>query len=290
MASRAGRYTKMNLTALANKYGTDKGTIKGQGHGYSLVYDLLLSRIREDQINLCEIGLCIGGPELKTGSIERSAERLPSVEMWHEYFPNAKIIGVDISDFSEFENDWFKFIRADAGDEKLLQNIVDLGIEFDVVIDDGSHAHFHQQRTFLSLFPTVRNGGLFIIEDLQWQPETYAGELPHVPPTDALFSRLIADGEFSATGSLPLGEWRALENQIKNVFLIDEDWLYQHRRQFNQRHGLQPDELTFHDGTAASFLSPRFWLRLAARVRSELSRKETLHRRPRIKLAIIEKA
>jgi len=33
----------MDLTALANKSQTDKGTVTGVGHGYSLVYDLLFA-------------------------------------------------------------------------------------------------------------------------------------------------------------------------------------------------------------------------------------------------------
>ncbi len=280
----------MNLTALANKYGTDKGTVSGLGHGYSLLYDLLFSRFRLEAINLCEIGLCIGGPEVKSGSVERSAENLPSISMWHEYFPNAKLYGVDISDFSAFENEWFKFIRSDAGDDKILQKVVDLGFEFDIIIDDGSHAHFHQQRTFLSLFQTVRKGGLFIIEDLQWQPETYAGQLPNVPSTDALLNQLVANGKFSETGALPLSEWRALEGDIKNVFLVDEDWLYHHRRQYNQRNGLVPDQATLHDGAGAGLLSPRFLRRLAGRLRSELGGPDGTHHRPRTKIAIIEKA
>jgi len=279
----------MNLTALANKYGTDKGTVSGLGHGYSLLYDLLFSRFRLDSINLCEIGLCIGGPEVKSGSIERSTENLPSISMWRDYFPNAKLYGVDISDFSGFENDWFKFIQADAGDANLLQRVADLDVAFDIVIDDGSHAHFHQQRTFLSLFPTVKRGGLFIIEDLQWQPETYAGQLPKVPPTDALLNQLVANGKFSDTGALPLSDWRALEGDIKSVFLVDEDWLYHHRRQYNQRHGLIPDQATLHDGAGAGLLSPRLMRRLAGRLRSELGGPDGPYRRPRAKVAIIEK-
>jgi hypothetical protein len=150
----------MDLTALANRSLTDKGTVSGTGHGYSLVYDLLFAERRLEQLNFCEIGLCIGGPEVTTGSIDRTVKDLPSIKMWQEYFPNAKLYGVDISDFAAFENERFKFIRADAGDEKQLQKVVDLGVSFDVIIDDASHASFHQQRTFLSLFPTLRSGGL----------------------------------------------------------------------------------------------------------------------------------
>lgn len=280
----------MDLTALANKSNTDKGTVTGQGHGYSLVYDLLFAGRRLEPLNFCEIGLCIGGPEVTSGSIDRTVNDLPSIKMWREYFPNAKLYGVDISDFSAFENDGFKFVRADAGDEKQLQKVADLGVPFDVIIDDGSHAPFHQQRAFLSLFPTLRPGGLFIIEDIQWQPSTYSQTLPQVPRTDTLLNQFVATGRFSETGALPLAEWKVLEKDIKSVFLIDEDWLTVHRRQYNGRHGLTPDQPSFADpGGGFGPFSPRFWKKIAGRLRADLQGPDGADRRPRVKLAIIQK-
>jgi len=280
----------MDLTALANSAGTDKGTVAGLGHGYSLIYDLLFAGRRLEPLNICEIGLCIGGPEVTTGSIDRSVTDAPSMRMWHEYFPNAKLYGVDISDFSELQTERFKFVRADCGDAAQLQKVVDLGVPFDVVIDDGSHAPFHQQRAFLSLFPTVRPGGLFIIEDIQWRPSTYSQTLPPVPRTDALLNQFVAGGRFTETGALPLAEWRALEKDIKNVFLIDEDWLATHRRQFNGRHGLTPEQPTFADQSGPRrLLSGRFWRKLAGRLRADLQGPDGADRRPRVKLAIIQK-
>ena len=280
----------MDLTALANSAGTDKGTVAGLGHGYSLIYDLLFAGRRLEPLNICEIGLCIGGPEVTTGSIDRSVTDAPSMRMWHEYFPNARLYGVDISDFSELQTERFKFVRADCGDAAQLQKVVDLGVPFDVVIDDGSHAPFHQQRAFLSLFPTVRPGGLFIIEDIQWRPSTYSQTLPPVPRTDALLNQFVAGGRFTETGALPLAEWRALEKDIKNVFLIDEDWLATHRRQFNGRHGLTPEQPTFADHSGPRrLLSGRFWRKLAGRLRADLQGPDGADRRPRVKLAIIQK-
>jgi len=45
--------------------------------------------------------------------------------------------------------------------------------DLDIIIDDASHASHHQQNAFLTLFPKLRSGGLYIIEDLRWQPKTY---------------------------------------------------------------------------------------------------------------------
>jgi len=281
----------MDLTAIANASLTDKGTVTGLGHGYTLFYELLLSSRRLEPLNFCEIGLCRGGPEVEDGAIDRTVEALPSVAMWHAYLPNAKLFGVDISDFSSFESDWFRFVRADCGDAAQLQKVVDLEVDFDVILDDGSHAAFHQQQTFLRLFPTLKSGGLFIIEDMHWQPDTYEFRLPEVPLTDELFRRFIRDGHFSDSGALGLDRWRALEPDIKNVFLIDEDWLYGHRRQYNARHGLGPDQPTLADLAEGRHLTDsRFWRRLAGRVLSEVKGSSAGSRRPRIKLAIVQKA
>lgn len=281
----------MDLTAIANESGTDKGTVAGLGHGYTPFYELLLSSRRLEPLNFCEIGLCRGGPEVVDGSIERVVPSLPSVSMWHAYLPNAKLYGIDISDFSSFETEWFKFFRADCGDADQLKTVADFGVEFDVILDDGSHAPFHQQQTFLSLFPTLRSGGLFIIEDIQWQPSTYALKLPSVPRTDELFRRFVQQGRFSDTGALPVERWAALAGDIKSVFLIDEDWLYEHRRQYNARHDLTPDYPTLADASLGSHLfSARFWKRLVGRVRSELQGPLGDAKRPRAKLAVIQKA
>jgi hypothetical protein len=281
----------MNLTAIANASLTDKGTVTGLGHGYTLLYELLLSNRRLEALNFCEIGLCRGGPEVEDGAIERTVEALPSVAMWHSYLPNAQLFGVDISDFSSFETDWFKFIQADCGDEMQLQKVVDLNVEFDVILDDGSHAAFHQQQTFLSLFPTLKPGGLFIIEDMHWQPATYERQLPPVVGTDQLLRRFILDGHFSESGAIPLDRWKTVEPSIENVFLIDEDWLYEHRTQYNARHRLTPEQPTLADSMGrGQRWDPRFWRRLVGRILSEIQGATGTNKRPRTKLAIIQKA
>ena len=58
----------MDLTAIANKSLTDKGTVTALGHGYTLLYELLLSNRRLEPLNFCEIGLCRGGPEVEISS------------------------------------------------------------------------------------------------------------------------------------------------------------------------------------------------------------------------------
>jgi len=52
--------------------------------------------------------------------------------------------------------------------------------ELDIIIDDASHASHHQQKGFLELFPKLKSGGLYIIEDLRWQPKGMEKEVEAV--------------------------------------------------------------------------------------------------------------
>jgi hypothetical protein len=47
-----------------------------------------------------------------------------------------------------------------------LQDLINkTGGDFDLIIDDGCHNTIAQQTTFGFLFPYVKNGGYYIIED-----------------------------------------------------------------------------------------------------------------------------
>jgi hypothetical protein len=95
--------------------------------------------------------------------------------MWHDYFTNAIIYGIDNFDDliyktinfkkEQIENDRLKIFIGDQSDEIFLKKNFD-GIYFDIIIDDGSHRSWHQQQSFKYLFPKVNSGGYYIIEDL----------------------------------------------------------------------------------------------------------------------------
>jgi SAM-dependent methyltransferase len=158
-----------NLTDLADRYGSDKGSAK---HRYTELYQMLFLPYRERPIRFLEMGLQIGGPE-HGASADRATTDLPSVRMWLEYFPKAQIHGLDVSDFSWFSDPRFTFHRCDMDARDNLAAAAATMPDFDIIIDDASHASHHQQNAFLELFPRLKSGGLYVIEDLRWQPEAY---------------------------------------------------------------------------------------------------------------------
>lgn len=159
------------LTGFADLYGSDKGTRHHAPHGYSLFYDMLFAGRRKDKMNVLELGLQIATEKMREKTELREGTQAPSIAMWSNYFPNSKIYGADISDFSNMTGKNFQFIHADLSCQKDIEKILDLQITFDIIIDDASHATYDQKLCFANLFPVLRENGLYIVEDLQWQPE-----------------------------------------------------------------------------------------------------------------------
>lgn len=139
------------LTLLANKYKSDKGTEHGAKHSFSEFYDDHLNHLRENKLNLLEIGVDNGF----------------SLKMWEEYFKNSNILGLDVDDKSYLNTDRIFCKKLDQSNQQDLDNFVlNCSTKFDIIIDDGSHHMLDQQITFGSLFPLLNSGGIFIIEDL----------------------------------------------------------------------------------------------------------------------------
>jgi len=184
---------KLNLTQLANKYISDKGTTFRGKHGYTLLYDDLLRPFRDKNPTFLEIGLKIGGPEHgNPGGTKRGDS--PSVQMWQEYFGEVDLVGFDISDFSHQVNEKFDFIMGDSGSDKDMQRLSDFRSSYDIILEDGSHNSYHQQNAIKHLWEKLSQGGLFIVEDLHWQPGNINFGVPNQPKTFDLFNEYFNNG------------------------------------------------------------------------------------------------
>ena len=203
----------MNITELANAFQSDKGTLWGPPHRYSLVYDLIFYPLRDRAINFLEIGLARGGPEVG-GPADRKVLS-PSIQMWLQYFPRAKIFGFDISDFSFMENDRFAFFRGDSGKGQDFERMIAATPLFDVVIDDASHASYHQQMAFRHLWPRLAGGGLYVIEDLHWQSPFFEDTLPKVPKTADFMNIWLASDQEIDCEILPHDFMRTVKGQVQ---------------------------------------------------------------------------
>jgi hypothetical protein len=136
------------LTRLADLHQTDKGS---RDHQFTRAYELYFHPIRHDVRKVFEIGVLRGA----------------SMKMWRDYFPNATIYGADIEPKTEYDSDRIKTLVADQSRREELQRLIDLhGTGYDVVLDDGGHTMEQQQVSFGYLFPHVKPGGYYVIEDV----------------------------------------------------------------------------------------------------------------------------
>jgi len=123
---------------------------KGTDHSYIEPYEQVLASYTNKPINFLEIGIGFGS----------------CLEMWTRYFhKDSKIYGFDIEDFQIFK----EYGIIQYGDSKSSEDRDRLfnNMEFDVIIEDGEHTIDAQLKTFHNYYPLVKQGGLYIIEDVQ---------------------------------------------------------------------------------------------------------------------------
>jgi hypothetical protein len=178
------------LAKLASKYGSDKGFDVLNAHGYTRVYESLLRDCTELPVKILEIGLLHPSLHAESGKTDAGFCAAPSLQMWAEYLPNASIFGLDIENFSGVSHPRITVLQADQGHYDELRKVVGphVGEGFDLIIDDGSHASHHQQISLGALWPFLKSGGIYVIEDLHYQPAEL--EVAGITKTAALLDML----------------------------------------------------------------------------------------------------
>jgi hypothetical protein len=148
------------LDEIAIECQTDRATqftrTYGKPHGYAPHYARCFAPIRFDQLKVLEIG--VGGGE--------------GIRMWLEYFANARIYGVDnVRDTCEWntpgKHDRYTSVYGDQASTIFWQCFkADYRSDFDVIIDDGGHCNDQIITTFDAMWPALKPGGFYAVEDL----------------------------------------------------------------------------------------------------------------------------
>ncbi len=136
------------LDNLAITHKSDKSS---RFHNYAVKYDKILSPYREAFTSILEIGVAQG----------------QSIRMWTDYFTKAIIHGADISPASSNCVDYSDRIKFHLLDQRVRAQLKNLEqySPFDLIIDDGNHFWMEQILTFETLFPYLKSGGIYIVED-----------------------------------------------------------------------------------------------------------------------------
>lgn len=133
---------------IFNKYDTDKNSYF---HNYSRQYETLFSKYRNKCINYLEIGVLHG----------------ESLKAMRDVFLMARnIVGIDINPGCKcYETSDTHIEIGNSSNPVFLKSVVEKYGPFDIILDDGSHVNRDVFQTFEILFPSMSNGGLYIVED-----------------------------------------------------------------------------------------------------------------------------
>jgi 8-demethyl-8-(2-methoxy-alpha-L-rhamnosyl)tetracenomycin-C 3'-O-methyltransferase len=155
------------LGEIFAKYGCDKGSKPAEpwmaSMGYERVYEPLLAPLRDEPITMLELGWGEFDPAYKDHSNPNNGGR--SAAAWREYFSQAEIHSLDI-EHKINTVDGITLWQGSQDDPKVLQRIHDQANDFDLIIDDASHVSSLTIRSFEILWPMLKPGGLYVVEDL----------------------------------------------------------------------------------------------------------------------------
>ena len=170
-------------------------------HRYQVMYGTFLFPFMQahPQAKMLEIGLGCGMSTGPSGSIKMWRKLFPSSEIWvAEWMEKCLKAEVRAGHLEGINT-----LTGDQGDATIVQEwVVASGGNFDVIIDDGSHRNKHIKVTFDTLWPALRSGGLYFIEDLQVGREP---EYANGPATSEIMQAWVHDMLTSnAGGRFPL--------------------------------------------------------------------------------------
>lgn len=203
------------LSELAKIYPTDKDFTHNY---YNRVYEEVFSPIRSSVKKVLEVG--IGGFWGEVGWVHGN-----SLKVFRDYFENATIVGLDIQRYEiadlgpRVQVDWI-----DQSNKELVTEYAAQVVDFDIILDDGSHNTYDQQITFAQLMHSLKSGGIYVLEDLHTSLEVHMPEKVAVwgwgDPTKTTTLDMLKN--FQTTGKvvsdyITAEESAALEEMIASV-------------------------------------------------------------------------
>ena len=216
------QYTKSmgKLSKMGVKYGTDKFDKwhTFQNLTYLDVYQKYFQPLLHQKINILEIGV-------KGGN---------SLRLWKNYFKNAKVYGLDINPECIKNNEnRIKVFIGSQNDAVVLKKMVDEVGNIDIIIDDGSHINELTIFSFEFLFPFLKKGGIYVIEDLStsyqdlnkvidlWDDELHANKRHGIDlnnkreAIEAFFLKIVRDIDFKNGKYTSIHFWSQLAIILK---------------------------------------------------------------------------
>jgi hypothetical protein len=193
------------LDQIALKCGADKGS---NYHNYTEIYSQYFSDLKNQPIKFLEIGIDTG----------------KSVMMWEKYFKKAELHFIDITfDRVKYFSKRSKYHLVDQQNSLALEQFIREYGEFDIILDDGGHTMEQQIISFLTLFPHIKKGGMYIIEDLHTSYWPSFGGGNHSSTTIEFLKKLIDDLNYVGNTTLRASHRNLDSNFSTNLNIFQKD-------------------------------------------------------------------
>lgn len=131
---------------------TDKASLY---HNYTPVYEYYFEPLRDKEIVLLELGI---------GNIESANREGESLKGWMEYFHNGSCYAIDNNETNVSRTP--RSFLCDQTNKEGLEHLIEGFGNPDIIIDDASHHLNPTLTSFFILFPLLKSGGLYCIEDV----------------------------------------------------------------------------------------------------------------------------
>lgn len=141
-----------SLTTVGRRHEVTKANPRSwSGRALTDYYEPFVAPMRNRRIRVLELGV-------KEGR---------SLRMWKDYFPNATIVGVDLSYKRYINESRIQVVSGDQRDAETIQRAVELaGGPLDLICDDGSHYADGQVGALTLLWPHLAPDGIYMIDDV----------------------------------------------------------------------------------------------------------------------------
>lgn len=181
----------------------------GEIHSYQTMYKLMLERWHGKTVGpkFFEIGLGCNVGYGPGASVQAWQTILPNLDLWEAEYNEACL--------NKARNDGklegISTVAGDQGNSEVVASwAAQSGGNFDVVVDDGGHKNSQIKTSFDGLWPYVKKGGLYFVEDLQvGRRERFDDMEGHVVMSDILQSwveQLLIEGASVKQQRFPMPE------------------------------------------------------------------------------------
>ncbi len=140
------------MSRLKEYFDKNEDRLMTKWEHYFPVYERYFAPFRGKAVNILEVGVFHGG----------------SLQMWKDYFgTKAKIYGIDINpECKKLEEEQIEIFIGSQSDRKFLSELKSKLPALDIILDDGGHTMQQQIVTFEEMYGHVKNGGIYLCEDV----------------------------------------------------------------------------------------------------------------------------